>query len=97
MGTVVALLIVLAPPLLLASLAYNWLCFVAVGRPLWISFVPGYSNWQLFKLVGKPGPWSLLLFVPFLNFIGLLLLLVVYVELYPQIDLFKAKRPVSNG
>lgn len=41
--------------------------FQKAGRPLWEGFVPFY-NWYIWiKIVGRPGWWTLLLFIPLVN------------------------------
>ena len=46
-----------------------WKIFTKAGQPGWASIIPIY-NWYVWcKIVGRPGWWVLLLFIPFVNFI----------------------------
>jgi hypothetical protein len=47
-----------------------WKIFQKAGKPGWAAIVPVYNEWVLFELTGFPGWLSLLIFVPFANFIA---------------------------
>ena len=56
--------------LLLASL---WRVFAKAGHPGWASLIPIYNMYVLLQIVGKPGWWLLLMFIPFVNLIVMIL------------------------
>ena len=47
----------------------NWKIFTKAGREGWKCLIPIYNSWVLFEIAGLSGPLSLLLFIPFVNFI----------------------------
>jgi len=59
--------------LMVASL---WRVFAKAGRPGWAVLIPIYNVYILLQIVGKPGWWLLLMFVPLVNFIIWILVLV---------------------
>ena len=59
--------------LLLVSL---WRVYAKAGRPGWASLIPIYNAYVLLQIVGKPGWWLLLLFIPIANLIVMILVTV---------------------
>lgn len=55
--------------LMAVVIAAMWKIFAKAGLPGWGALIPLYNTYLLLKLVGRPGWWLLLLFVPFVNFI----------------------------
>jgi hypothetical protein len=54
------------------------LVFRKAGQPLWAGFVPIYNSYILLKVVGRPGWWLILYFIPFIN---LIITIIVYLDL----------------
>ena len=54
------------------------LVFRKAGQPLWAGFVPIYNSYILLKVVGRPGWWLILYFIPVINFI---ITIIVYLDL----------------
>jgi len=46
-----------------------WKVFEKAGQPGWACIVPIYNVYILLKIVGKPGWWLVLYFIPFVNFV----------------------------
>jgi hypothetical protein len=46
-----------------------WKIFVKAGMPGWASIIPIYNAYILLQIAGKPGWWLILLFIPLVNFI----------------------------
>jgi hypothetical protein len=65
--TVVALLIAVV------MIAAMWKIFEKAGEPGWAAIVPIYNMIVLLKIAGKPLWWIILLFIPFVNFIIIIL------------------------
>jgi hypothetical protein len=66
---------------LAAYLFYGYclgLVFQKAGQPLWAGFVPIYNTYIMLKIVGRPGWWLILYFIPFINFI---ITIIVYLDL----------------
>ena len=55
-----------------------WKIYTKAGEPGWAAIVPIYNIFVLLKVVGRPGWWLLLLFVPFVNFV---VLIIVQIDL----------------
>jgi len=53
-----------------------WKLFVKAGQPGWASIIPIYNWYILLKIVGRPGWWLILMFIPFVNFVFIILLLI---------------------
>ena len=50
-------------------IACIWRIFTKAGQPGWASLIPFYNYYVLLKIVGRPGWWLILYFIPFVNFI----------------------------
>lgn len=46
-----------------------WKIFEKAGQPGWAAIVPIYNAYILTKIIGKPGWWTILLLIPYLNII----------------------------
>jgi len=51
-----------------------WKMFEKAGQPGWAAIIPFYNLYVLLQIAGRPGWWLILVFVPFVNFVILLLL-----------------------
>ena len=55
-------------------IAAMWKIFTKAGQPGWACLIPIYNIYILCKIVGRPGWWVILMFIPFVNFvIGIIL------------------------
>ena len=70
--------------------------FVKAGRPAWAAYVPIYSSWVLFEIAGKPGWWLLLLFVPFVNVIVGILVMLALAEAFGNVPRPRQERRHSS-
>jgi hypothetical protein len=50
-------------------IAAMWKVFTKAGQPGWASIIPIYNLYIWCKIVGRPGWWVILMFIPFVNFI----------------------------
>ncbi len=55
--------------IMLFFLYCGWKLFVKAGQPGWAAIIPFYNIYIMLKIVGKPGWWLILFFIPFVNFI----------------------------
>jgi hypothetical protein len=53
----------------LLTIVMVWRVFSKGGQPGWASLIPFYNTYVMLKLVGRPGWWLLLFFVPLVNFV----------------------------
>src|SRR3954451_16948718 len=47
----------------------TWRIFTKAGQPGWAAIVPFYNYYVLLKVVGRPGWWLILYFIPFVNLV----------------------------
>jgi hypothetical protein len=57
-------------------IAALWKVFAKAGQPGWAAIVPIYSTYILLKIVGRPGWWLLLCFIPLINIVIFLLVAI---------------------
>lgn len=55
-----------------------WRVFTKAGRPGWEALIPIYSIYVMCKIVGRPGWWWAMMFVPFA---GAIFLILIYIDL----------------
>jgi Family of unknown function (DUF5684) len=58
------------------TLVVTWRVFTKAGKPGWAAIVPFYGTYVLLKIVGRPGWWLILFFVPIVNIVILILVLI---------------------
>lgn len=58
------------------AFAGTWKLFEKAGKPGWASIVPIYNIIVLLEIVGKPLWWIVLFFIPFVNFIAAILIVI---------------------
>lgn len=68
---IVGLIIYLA--IVVAVIAGFWKMFEKAGQPGWAAIVPIYNLVVLLKISGKPLWWIILFFIPFVNFVAIVL------------------------
>jgi hypothetical protein len=65
-----------------------WKVFVKAGQPGWASIIPIYNAYIICKIVGKPGWWVILLFIPLVNIIIAIILVLGLAKSFGQSALF---------
>ena len=50
--------------------------FKKAGLAWWKAWIPFLNNWKLFEIGGQKGFWSIFLYIPALNIIGLVMMIV---------------------
>jgi hypothetical protein len=63
--------------LLLVSM---WRVYAKAGHPGWAVLIPIYNFYVMLQIAGKPGWWLLLMFVPFVNFVIMILTVVSFAK-----------------
>jgi hypothetical protein len=58
--------------LLLIVIIAWWKIFEKAGQPGWKALIPIYNAYILLKIVGKPGWWLILFFIPLVNAVFLI-------------------------
>lgn len=59
-----------------------WKLYAKAGKPGWASIVPIYNAVVMCEIAGRPTWWVVLLFIPFVNFIIMILLTIDFVKAY---------------
>lgn len=72
---------VLYVAVIVVYLAAAWIVYTKAGQEGWKALIPFYNWWVLLKIVGRPGWWFILLFIPLVN-------IVVWIVLH--VDLAKS-------
>jgi len=53
-------------------IAAQWKIYSKAGQPGWACIIPFYNWYVLLKIIGKPGWWLLMYFIPIVNIIFLI-------------------------
>lgn len=70
----VGIILVIALVVVVAMLIAVWKVFTKAGKPGWAAIVPIYNAYILTEIAGRPGWWTLLMFIPYVNYVILLLI-----------------------
>ncbi len=62
--------------LVIFLIASYWKMYIKAGQPGWAAIVPFYNIYVLLKLVGRPGWWLILFFIPLVNLIMSIILMI---------------------
>jgi hypothetical protein len=57
-------------------IAAMWKVFSKAGQPGWAAIIPIYNFYIMCKVAGRPGWWVILMFIPLVNFIILIILMI---------------------
>ena len=66
--------------LIVLIIASMWKIFAKAGKPGWACLIPFYNLYVLIEIGGKPGWWLLLYFIPIVNIVISILVLVGVAE-----------------
>lgn len=76
-GAIVGLLIlVIELGIFAVMIAGMWKLFVKAGQPGWAAIVPIYNTYVMTQIVGRPILWFILTFVPCVNFVAMVLIMI---------------------
>jgi len=71
-----------------------WKLFVKAGQPGWAAIIPFYNTYTLIKIAGKPGWWLLLYFIPFVNIvISIIVVVLLLSTIWPRLSAREAGSP----
>ena len=60
------------------AIASLWMIFQKAGKPGWAAIIPIYNTIVMLEIAGKPIWWIILLFIPFVNFVvGIIVILAL--------------------
>ncbi len=60
-----------------------WRVYTKAGKPGWAAIIPIYNIYVLLQIIGRPGWWLILFFIPFVNFFAAL---IVSIDLAKSFD-----------
>ncbi|MBM4777520.1 MAG: signal peptidase I [Archangiaceae bacterium] len=76
-GAIVGLLMLVVELAIFAVIiAGMWKLFVKAGQPGWAAIVPIYNTYVMTQIVGRPILWFILTFVPCVNFVAMILIMI---------------------
>ena len=75
-GVVGCMFVLIYFGLIAVVIAGAWKMFVKAGQPGWAAIVPIYNIYIWCKIVGRPGWWVVLLFIPIVSIIFAIILCV---------------------
>lgn len=81
-GAVGIIILLIELALVVAAFAGIWKCFVKAGKPGWAAIVPIYNIIVMLEIVGKPLWWVILFFIPCVNFVVLLLVMIDFAKAF---------------
>ncbi len=76
--------------LLVVFLAGFWKTFVKAGQPGWAAIIPIYNIYVMLQIIGRPGWWLILFFIPLVN-------IVVWVVVSMDVAKSFGKDPIVFG
>jgi len=65
---------------MVVAIASLWVLFQKAGKPGWAAIVPIYNTIVMLEIAGKPIWWIILLFIPLVNFIVGIIVVVALAE-----------------
>lgn len=68
-GGVSAFAVIIWLALAILMIASFWKIFTKAGKPGWASIIPFYNIYVMLQIAGKPGWWLILYFIPLVNLI----------------------------
>ena len=74
--------------IVIVVVAAGWKLFEKAGQPGWAIIVPIYNIYLMLKIVGRPGWWLLLYFIPVVNVLIALIVSIDMAKSFGQSALF---------
>ena len=72
MAALALLLFIIYFGLIIFLIAAQWKVYSKAGQPGWACIIPIYNLYVLTKIIGKPGWWVVMFFIPLVNIIFLI-------------------------
>lgn len=88
LGMSLGMFFVVALILWVVSIVALWKVFEKAGEKGWKAIIPFYNYWVLCQIAGRPGWWSLSIFLSIIPFVGWIVPLIVYIVV--ALDIGKA-------
>lgn len=88
MGAIAIVWIVFVLALALLSIVSLWRIFQKANQPGWASIIPIYNLYVLMKIVGRPGWWVILYFIPVVNIVVNVIVSIDFAKVFGKSDTF---------
>ena len=75
-GAGLGILIIIYIAVIVFEIAAFWQVFVKAGQPGWKCIIPFYNYYIILKIVGRPGWWLILYFIPIVNIVILIIVML---------------------
>ena len=62
--------------IVLVIIVGEWKVYTKAHQPGWACIIPLYNTYVLMKIVGRPGWWLVLLFIPIVNIVILIMVMI---------------------
>lgn len=72
-GGGLGIMIVVYLAVIVLMIAAMWKTFAKAGEPGWAAIIPIYNQWVLTKISGAGTLWFVMMFLPFINFVAIIL------------------------
>ncbi len=72
----------------IVAIVAHWKIFTKAGEAGWKSIIPIYNVYIILKIIGRPGWWLLLLFIPFVNIIVAIVVALDLAKSFGKSELF---------
>ncbi|MDG2389813.1 MAG: DUF5684 domain-containing protein [Planctomycetaceae bacterium] len=81
-GPIASVVMVLYLAFIVLMIASMWKVFTKAGKPGWASIVPIYNVIVMLEIAGKPIWWILLFFIPLVNIVIALLVVIDFAKAF---------------
>ena len=75
-GSISPVLILIWLAVFVVMIAAMWKVFTKAGKPGWAAIVPIYNTIVMIEIVGRPIWWIVLFFIPVVNFVVLIIIML---------------------
>lgn len=79
-GAALTIYLIFSAAIAVITLISAWMIFEKAGEAGWKSLIPFYNTWVLTQFTGAGALWFILMFVPFVNFIALVVVVMKLAE-----------------
>ena len=83
-GLLKALIIIIPLALVLFVIVSTWKVFAKAGQPGWACIIPFYNLYVMIIIAGKPGWWLLLYFIPVVNLIIAIIVMIDFARSFEK-------------
>lgn len=75
-GAGVAIGVIVALAFVVLMIAALWVIFANAGQRGWLAIIPIINYYVILRMVGRPGWWIILYFIPFVNIVVMIIVML---------------------